>query len=55
MTVIIFLLILIAIGSMLACPYIARKRGSNVVFWGVMDALFGPFAIPFVLMSKPKK
>jgi len=37
------------------CHQIAKRRGANPVFWGVMAALFGPFAIPFVFMSKAKK
>jgi hypothetical protein len=36
------------------CHQIAKRRGAKPVFWGVMGALFGPFAIPFVLFAKPK-
>lgn len=36
------------------CHRIAKGRGANPVFWGVMGALFGPFAIPFVFFAKPK-
>ena len=36
------------------CHYIAKGRGMKPVFWGVMGAIFGPFAIPFVLISKPE-
>ena len=32
---------------------IAEKRGANVVFWAVMGAVIGPFAIPFVFLTKP--
>ncbi len=39
---------------MLVCHLIAKRRGSNPVFWGVMGALFGPFAIPFAFFSKPR-
>ena len=45
-------LILFVLASILICHQIARKRGANPVFWGVMGALFGPLAIPFVFMSK---
>ena len=49
-------LILLAVNILCVfiCHYIATERGIKPVFWGVMAAVFGPFAIPFVLMSKPK-
>lgn len=31
---------------------IADKRGKNKLFWATMGALFGPFAIPFVFITK---
>jgi len=31
---------------------IAEKRGKNTLFWAVMGAVFGPFAIPFVFLTK---
>jgi len=31
---------------------IADKRGANALFWAVMGAVFGPFAIPFVFLTK---
>ncbi len=43
---------LVAILSIATCHYIAKKRGANPVFWGVMGALFGPLAIPFAFLSK---
>jgi hypothetical protein len=36
------------------CYSVAKKRNAAVPFWVVMGALFGPFALPFVFMSKPK-
>jgi len=48
----IVLLTLITVISMVVCNLIAKKRGSNPVFWTVMGALFGPLAIPFVFLSK---
>jgi len=36
------------------CHYIAKSRGAKPTFWGLMGAIFGPFAIPFVLTSKPE-
>ena len=38
--------------SALICHSIAKSRGSNTRFWGVMGAVFGPLAIPFVYFSK---
>ena len=42
------------LASVLSCHSIAKRRGGNPVFWGVMGALFGPLAIPFAFMSKPR-
>jgi uncharacterized membrane protein len=39
--------------SAILCHSIAMSRGANAVFWGVMGAIFGPLAIPFVFLSKP--
>ena len=38
-----------------ACHQIAKRRGASPLFWGIMGALFGPFAIPFALMARPRK
>lgn len=46
-------LIAINIACIIFCHYLAKRRGASPVFWGVMAALFGPLAIPFVLFSKP--
>lgn len=34
---------------------IARKKGLNPVFWGMMGGAFGPFMLPFLLLAKPGK
>lgn len=47
--------LLLAIVSIVICHVVAKRRGANPVFWGTMAALFGPFAIPFVFMAKPRK
>jgi hypothetical protein len=36
------------------CHKIAKRRGAKPAFWAAMGAFFGPFAIPFALMAKPK-
>ena len=41
-------LLLVALGSIVVCHMLARRRGLNPVFWALMGAIFGPFAIPFV-------
>jgi len=45
-----FILLFIMLGHMLA-----KKKGLNPVFWGVMGGLFGPLIIPFLLLAKPRK
>lgn len=45
--------LVIVIGCAIFCHNIAKSRGANPVFWGVMGLVFGPLAIPFVFMSKP--
>lgn len=52
---VIILGLIIFIGSGILCHYIAKSRGANPVFWGVMGVVFGPLAIPFVYMSKPDR
>jgi hypothetical protein len=47
----IYVLVIINLLSVIVCHVIARRRGSRPVFWGLMGALFGPFAIPFALRS----
>ncbi len=48
--IIIGCLISFAFGCLLGS--IAEKRGANVVLWAVLGAVFGPFAIPFVFLTK---
>jgi hypothetical protein len=38
--------------SAILCHFVAKHRGANAVFWGVMGVVFGPLAIPFVFLSK---
>jgi len=38
--------------SGIMCHFLAKSRGANPVFWGVMGVLFGPLAIPFVFLAK---
>ena len=50
-----YMLIAIGIASIVACHYIAKYRGANPSFWGLMALIFGPLAIPFVFLSKAEK
>ncbi len=37
------------------CQYIARKKGRDPAYWAFMGGLFGPLAIPVILLIKSKK
>jgi hypothetical protein len=54
MTAILVLALLLLV-SVVACVAIAKQRGGNPVFWGVMGLLFGPLAIPFAFLARPKR
>lgn len=43
---------LVLIVSGVVCHYLAVGKGVNPVYWGVMGVVFGPFAIPFILLKK---
>jgi len=51
----ILLMALLLLASVVACHAIAKRRGRNPAFWGVMGLLFGPLAIPFALLARPKR
>lgn len=34
--------------------FLAKKKGLDPVFWGVMGGMFGPLALPFILLARPK-
>ena len=46
--------IIVTIISTAICYFVAKQRKANAVFWLVMGAALGPFAIPFVFFAKPK-
>ncbi len=50
----IYFLIAVTLASAITCHLIAKQRGLTPVFWGVMGLAFGPLAIPFVCLVKPK-
>ncbi len=39
------------VASGVICHMVAERRGKNPIYWGVMGALFGPLAIPFLLYA----
>lgn len=38
------------LSSAVTCHVMAKSRGHDAVFWGVMGATFGPLAIPALLL-----
>ncbi len=51
---IVYALIAINLISIVVCHRIAKRRGANPVFWGVMGAFFGPLAIPVTFLSSKR-
>lgn len=51
---IVIIMFVIAVASVIVCHMIAKKRGSNPIFWGVMGGVFGPLAIPLIFLSKKR-
>lgn len=49
----IYLLLTVNLVSIVICHYVAKTRGAKPVCWGVLGAIFGPFAIPFAMCAKP--
>jgi len=47
--------VLLLLASVVACHAIAKRRGGNPVFCGLMGLLFGPLAIPFAFRARPKR
>lgn len=50
----IIVVIIFAFVSAAICHLIAKSRGKNPVFWGVMGVIFGPLAIPFIFLPIKK-
>jgi hypothetical protein len=34
---------------------LAKRKGLNPLFWGIMGGLFGPLILPFILLARPHK
>ena len=50
--IVIGLVVSIAFGAL--CGLIAARRKARWVYWSVMGFAFGPLALPFVFLAKPK-
>jgi len=48
------ILFVLNIFSVFFCIYIAKSRGADTRFWGIMALIFGLLATPFVFFSKAK-
>ena len=49
------LLMLVVVAGFVAIGHLlARKKGLNPVFWGVMSGVFGPLILPLLLLIKSK-
>ena len=46
--------LLISIACAVLCGVIAARRKLRWVYWSVMGFAFGPFALPFVFMARPR-
>jgi energy-coupling factor transporter transmembrane protein EcfT len=51
---VLYTVVALSILSIFVCHFIAKRRGANPVFWGLMGAIFGPLAIPFAFLSRPQ-
>jgi hypothetical protein len=51
----ILILLAITVISAVICYYAAKRRGLNEPYWVFMGVLFGPLAVPFVFLVKPKQ
>ena len=46
--------LLVSLVCAVLCGVVAARRQARWVYWSVMGFVFGPFALPFVFMAKPK-
>lgn len=47
--------LLISLACAVLCGVIAARRRLRWVYWSAMGFAFGPFALPFVFLVKPKR
>lgn len=46
--------LLLSLAFAAVCGFIAARRRLRWVYWSVMGFVFGPLALPFVFLAKPK-
>jgi ABC-type dipeptide/oligopeptide/nickel transport system permease component len=46
--------LLLSVACAVVCGYIAHRRKARWVYWSAMGFAFGPFALLFVFLAKPK-
>lgn len=46
--------LLFSLAFAVLCGFIAARRKLRWIYWTVMGFAFGPFALPFVFLAKPK-
>lgn len=46
--------LLISLACAVLCGVIAAHRQARWVYWSAMGFAFGPFALPFVFLARPK-
>jgi len=49
---VIIVIVVVALSAVI-CHHVAKSRGANPVFWGVMGLVFGPLAIPLSFFARP--
>ena len=49
-----YALVLLNLLGIITCHIMARKRGLNPVFWGLMGGIFDQLAIPFIFSPGSK-
>jgi ABC-type dipeptide/oligopeptide/nickel transport system permease component len=46
--------LVVSLACAVLCGVIAARRRLRWVYWSVMGFAFGPFALPFVFLARPK-
>lgn len=51
-TILFLALIILFVGSSVYCHELAKQKRKNVNFWTIIGLIFGPLAIPFLLITQ---
>lgn len=49
-----YVLVAITVVCAVICFSVAKKKGLSIRLWVVLGAFFGPFALPFLFLAKPR-